>query len=875
MLKVINDLEKKARFNKLKKHLKHINKAEKRLSDKPDEYFQERILELIHYAKERNFNVDVILPEAFALTREATKRVLGIRQYDVQVLGGISLFYDYLTEMKTGEGKTYVTLFPAVLNAIMGEHTHVITANHYLAKRDYETLSKVLNFLGLTSSLITEAKTHQEKLNAYASAVSFGNIFDFVFDYLNNNLTKESEGKIPFKYDNIILDEADYILIDEARRPVNITGSVTSDINLYHLFNKLSSEFNGVMIKEDDKIENYKDHDYIINPKNKIIELTEKGFEKLESVLLENEVISKNSSIYISENLRFVNFLYNALKANYVLKKDVDYIIDEENSIVLIDENSGRPEKGSRWGDGLHQAVEAKEDVEIKAEANVKATITIQNFLKLYKNISGMTGTALNDEEEFKEIYSLNVCVIPTNKPNIRQDFNDLLFEKKQYVYEMILEDVKSKITKGRPVLIGTLDVAASEELSNIFKTNGINHNILNAKNHAQEANIVAQAGKASMVTIATSMAGRGTDIILGGNQDIEIARHMSQGMSKEEAIRTWEEQHQRVVEAGGLHIIGLERNDSRRLDNQLIGRAGRQGDPGSTIFYLSLEDRLLKIFGEPIKMFWRSMNVGTSGVSHSIVDKTILNGQKKIEGSFFNQRKYLLRYDNINGEQREIIYQLRDAILNEDNLDGLVTSYINFSCSLIINELTFGQEFKDRDNSKLIEKMKTIFNFHEDFDYFVKQHKIDYNSELINTIDSHIFENYNQKMNMVEPETKLMLNRYLLLNTIDSLWEQHLSFLNSLRKNADLSVNAQEDPVTNYKKEALDYFKRLIEQVKIDYVSSISHFNPIELLAEIEEKKAEQKKAYEDKNKTQGLLPFGSDSKYQLPIMFLENIGV
>ena len=439
----------------------------------------------------------------------------------------------------------------------------------------------------------------------------------------------------------------------------------------------------------------------------------------------------------------------------------------------------------------------------------------------------------------------------------------------------MILEDVKSKITKGRPVLIGTLDVAASEELSSIFRSNGINHNILNAKNHAQEANIVAQAGKASMVTIATSMAGRGTDIILGGNQDIEIARHMNQGMSKEEAIKTWEEQHQRVVEAGGLHIIGLERNDSRRLDNQLIGRAGRQGDPGSTIFYLSLEDRLLKIFGEPIKMFWRSMNVGTSGVSHSIVDKTILNGQKKIEGSFFNQRKYLLRYDNINGEQREIIYQLRDAILNEDNLDGLVTSYINFSCSLIVNELTFGQEFKDRDNSKLIEKMRTIFNFQEDFNEFVKKHKIDYNSELINTVDSHIFENYNQKMNMVEPETKLMLNRYLLLNTIDSLWEQHLSFLNSLRKNADLSVNAQEDPVTNYKKEALDYFKRLIEQVKIDYVSSISHFNPIELLAEIEEKKAEQKKAFDNKNKTQGLLPFGSDSKHQLPVMFLENIGV
>jgi preprotein translocase subunit SecA len=557
------------------------------------------------------------------------------------------------------------------------------------------------------------------------------------------------------------------------------------------------------------------------------------------------------------------------------LKKDIDYIIDENNTVILVDENSGRPEKGSRWGDGLHQAVEAKENVEIKAEANVKATITIQNYLKLYNKLSGMTGTALNDEEEFKEIYSLNVCVIPTNKPNIRQDNNDLLFEKKEYVYEMALDDIKSKITKGRPVLIGTLDVAASEQLSEILKNNGINHNILNAKNHTQEANVIAQAGKSSMVTIATSMAGRGTDIILGGNKDIEIKRHLNQGLTIDEANTTWLEQHNRVVEAGGLHIIGIERNDSRRLDNQLIGRAGRQGDPGSTIFYLSLEDKLLKIFGEPIKMFWRSLNVGTSGVTHSIIDKTILNGQKKIEGSFFNQRKYLLRYDNINGEQRELIYQLRDQILNENNLDGLVTSYINFSSSLIIKELTFGQSFKDIDNSKLIEKLKTIFNFQEDFDEFIKKEKIDHNSELINSVDNYIFDNYNQKMSLVTDDIKLMLNKNLLLTTIDNLWEQHLSFLNSLRKNADLSVNAQEDPVTIYKKEALDYFKRLIEQIKIDYISSISHFNPIELLTRIEEEKAEKLRKYENDNYIKGLYPFGSNDKNQIPDMFLETIGV
>jgi preprotein translocase subunit SecA len=875
MIKIISDLEKKSRFNKLKKHLKHINKAEKKLINKPDEYFQERIIELIHYVKERNFSIDVILPEAFALTREATRRVLGIRQYDVQVLGGISLFYNHLTEMKTGEGKTYVTLFPAVLNAILGEHTHVVTANHYLAKRDFETLNKVLNFLGVTSSLVPEAKTYKEKKEAYSAAVSFGNIFDFIFDYLNNNLNKEKEGKISFKYDNIILDEADYTLIDEARRPVNITGNITSDIKLYHQFNDFSKDFEGATIKEDDKSDNYKNFDYLINPKNKTLELTEKGFEKLEHVLTENEIISKNSSIYISENLRFVNFLYNALKSNFVLKKDIDYIIDENNTVILVDENSGRPEKGSRWGDGLHQAVEAKENVEIKAEANVKATITIQNYLKLYNKLSGMTGTALNDEEEFKEIYSLNVCVIPTNKPNIRQDNNDLLFEKKEYVYEMALDDIKSKITKGRPVLIGTLDVAASEQLSEILKNNGINHNILNAKNHTQEANVIAQAGKSSMVTIATSMAGRGTDIILGGNKDIEIKRHLNQGLTIDEANTTWLEQHNRVVEAGGLHIIGIERNDSRRLDNQLIGRAGRQGDPGSTIFYLSLEDKLLKIFGEPIKMFWRSLNVGTSGVTHSIIDKTILNGQKKIEGSFFNQRKYLLRYDNINGEQRELIYQLRDQILNENNLDGLVTSYINFSSSLIIKELTFGQSFKDIDNSKLIEKLKTIFNFQEDFDEFIKKEKIDHNSELINSVDNYIFDNYNQKMSLVTDDIKLMLNKNLLLTTIDNLWEQHLSFLNSLRKNADLSVNAQEDPVTIYKKEALDYFKRLIEQIKIDYISSISHFNPIELLTRIEEEKAEKLRKYENDNYIKGLYPFGSNDKNQIPDMFLETIGV
>lgn len=873
MSKIFNKLEKKIRYQKLKTNLKHINDSEEKIQLKPDSYFQERTQELQQYL-ESGFKVEAILPEAFALVREATNRVLGIRQYDVQILGGISLFYGYLTEMKTGEGKTFVTLFPAYLNALMGKHTHVVTANQYLAKRDYETLTKVFNFLGIKTGIVFTSESYIDKQNAYDAFVSFGTIFDFIFDYLNNNLAKDPKTRINFPFDNIILDEADSILIDDARRPVNITGSIEGEKELYHLFNEISKQFEGYILKEEDmnKKFDFLSYDYLLNPKNKMIDLTEKGFKKLEKILVNKNILADESSIYITENLRYVNFLYGALRANYVLRKDVDYIIDEkDNSIVLVDETSGRPEKGSRWGDGLHQAVEAKENVEIKPEANVKATITIQNFIKLYENVSGMTGTAQNDEEEFKDLYNLNVCVIPTNKPIIRNDLEDIIYEKKKYVLEAILQDIQEQVSKRRPVLIGTPDVSTSELVSNYLIENNITHNVLNAKNHSREAHIIAQAGKPSVVTVATSMAGRGTDIVLGGNKDIEVKNFLNSGLTQEQAINKWQEEHNKVIKAGGLHIIGIERNDSRRLDNQLIGRSGRQGDPGSTVFYLSLEDRLLKIFGEPIQALWQSLNLNKGGISHKFISKTILNGQKKIEGGFFSQRKYLLQYDSVNGEQREIIYALRDEILKSENLEGLIASYINFSCKILV-EAIFGQEnFKEKEKKQIqfVDKLKSFFNFQVDFSNFCKEHKIDNNIELIAALDNYIYKQYTQKMDTVAEDAKILLDRNLFLSTIDNLWEEHISFLNSLRKNSDLSSNAQENPITNYKRDALDYFRRLIEQTKIDYVSSICHFSPFELLEKIENENREIQKN-NAKNKI-----YDINNKKEFPDMFLDYVGV
>lgn len=752
----------------------------------------------------------------FSIIRELINKSYNIKVYDEQILGAIALLQGNITEMKTGEGKTIVALFPAIYNAVYNKSVHIVTANDYLAKRDYEFSKKIFNFLSIELGIVLESDDVNSRINSYKSKVIYSTAKNLCFDYLHDNLIKSKSEQFNYHREIAIIDEIDFILIEEARTPIAISGKDDKTPDLSILFNENIKLFR-------------LNEEFMIDDKSKNIELSEKGYKCLEGLLLDNELIKSNFDLYKYENLKYLQMLYQTIKANYVLKKDVDYII-KDNTVIIIDENTGRVLPGRRWSDGLHQAVEIKENVSIKKESKTLASSTLQGYFSKYEKICGMTGTARTEEVEFKEIYNLDIIPIATHKPMVRNDMEDVLYSKKEYMAKAVIKDVLEKLKLERPVLIGTTNVKDSEYLYEIMQNNNINCFILNAKNHENEASIIENAGKRSHVTISTNMAGRGTDIMLGGNKEVEIKKFMDDGLNYEDSLLKWQKENEYINSQGGLHVIGFSRSHSRRLDNQLIGRSGRQGDNGSSIFYLSLEDELLKVFGKSIVFLWNTLASGvqTVGISDRRVSKQILEAQKRNENLNFNVRKNLLKYSEIIEKQSDIIAGLRLSILDSTNMDNFIEKCFKHSIDYILDSYT---DLDLIENNIEIIKSDLKDKIGVDIDLAIDTSSI---SELKTIIVEYITSSYNNKKEYFE-DKNLNFEKSIILGIIDNIWTEHLTGLDNIRKGTSYRRYAQKDPFDEFKTEAFKMFKVLINQIYLDITSACNSFDPIDLINKLD----------------------------------------
>ena len=803
------------------------------------------------YFKEQLANgktLDDILPEAFAVVREASKRVLGMRHFDVQLIGGVVLHQGRIAEMKTGEGKTLVATLPVYLNALTGKGVHVITVNEYLAKRDSEWMGKVYRFLGLSVGLIYGRMPHDEKQAAYNADITYGTNNEFGFDYLRDNMVIHKSDMVQRELNYAIVDEIDSILIDEARTPLIISGRANKSSDLYKQADTFVKRLKAkVIIEEDvkdiDQTEDNEKYDYIVDLKAKSASLTQKGIEKAESFFgLENLNDISNTDIVHNINI--------ALRANGVMKRDIDYIV-KDGEVLIVDEFTGRIMYGRRYNDGLHQAIEAKEGVKIADESKTLATITFQNYFRMYNKLSGMTGTAMTQEEEFREIYNLDVIEIPTNKPLIRIDQTDVIYKNQNGKFNAVIEEIKESHSKGQPVLVGTVSIENSEKLSRLLSKEGIPHEVLNAKNHEKEAEIIAQAGKYGAVTIATNMAGRGTDIMLGGNSEylakqemrkngyeewlIEQATAFNETDDKEilDARKTFKEyrdkfneeikdEKEKVLAAGGLKIIGTERHESRRIDNQLRGRSGRQGDPGETRFYLALDDDLLKIFGGDMitSIFERGNIPEDMPIEVKLIAKTIENAQEKVEGRNFSIRKHILSYDDVMNIQREIIYSQRRTVLDGENVRDNIVDMINSSCEMIVD--TFRQEIEEGNVNReaLLNEIKVGLNISDVEE--LKKDKIN-PDKLIEELQNIAISNYEKKEQEIGEDIR-ELERVVLLKTVDGKWMDHIDAMDELKNGIGLRAYGQKDPVVQYRIEGGDMFDEMIAQIKLEVAKIMLH---------------------------------------------------
>ena len=801
------------------------------------------------YFKEQLANgktLDDILPEAFAVVREASKRTLGMRHFDVQLIGGIILHQGRIAEMKTGEGKTLVATLPVYLNALEGKGVHVVTVNDYLAKRDSEWMGKLYKFLGLTVGLVVAGQTPKQKQDAYNSDVTYGTNNEFGFDYLRDNMVIYNNQLVQRGLHYAIVDEIDSILIDEARTPLIISGSANSSSDLYKRADSFVRKLEAKVIVEED-VKNYdqqednEKYDYVVDLKAKSAALTQKGIEKAEREFgLENFNDIENSTL--------VHHVNKALHAHGVMKKDIDYIV-KDGQVLIVDEFTGRIMYGRRYNDGLHQALEAKEKVKIADESKTLATITFQNFFRMYEKLSGMTGTAMTEENEFQEIYNLDVIAIPTNKPVIRKDENDIIYKNERAKFNAIVNSVKEAHSKGQPILIGTVSVEKSELLSKKLKEAGIKHTVLNAKYHEQEAEIIAQAGKFGSVTIATNMAGRGTDIMLGGNseflakqemkeekvpanlieesntyyetddQDILRAREQFKKLEAkyEEQIK---DEKQKVIDAGGLKIIGTERHESRRIDNQLRGRSGRQGDPGDSKFYISLEDNLMKIFGgDRVTKVYSALNVDENmPIQVGMISKAVENAQKKVEGRNFSIRKNVLKYDDVMNVQREEIYSQRKQVLDGMDLNNVISNYIDWVAEATVE--TFNEQ-DEKGNLQLNTEALSleIFNtFGIDMRNELRDKANDVNS-VIESLKEKAHQKYSEKEKEIPAEQLREIERVVMLKVVDQKWMDHIDAMDELRKGIGLQGWGQKDPVVQYRIQGTEMFDAMIEAIKVDVV--------------------------------------------------------
>ena len=770
---------------------------------------------------ESNKDLDSFLPMAFAVVREASKRTIGLRHYDVQLIGGITLHHGKISEMKTGEGKTLVSTLPAYLNSLSGNSVHIITVNEYLAERDAEWMKPIYEFLGLTVGCIKSNQNHAEKKAAYECDITYGTNNEFGFDYLRDNLSYESESQSQGKLAFAIVDEVDSILIDEARTPLIISGQADQSTDLYQKMNSIVSQLNPAINESET-------NDYTIDEKTKQIYLTETGHSTVEKILMKMGLLEQGESLYDPKNIRYMHHINAAIRAHKLFNKDVDYIV-KDGEVVIVDEFTGRTMAGRRWSDGLHQAVEAKERLRIKEENQTIASITFQNYFRLYDKLSGMTGTADTEAFEFDQIYGLEVVVIPTDEPMIRDDQADLVYLNMEGKFKNIIKDIKNRQEKNQPILVGTASIENSEYISNLLNKESIKHEVLNAKQHKKESIIIAQAGKPGAVTIATNMAGRGTDIVLGGNFEAELKLSGNE-VSDEKMVLLkddWQKKHDVVIEAGGLHIIGTERHESRRIDNQLRGRAGRQGDPGSSRFYLSLDDDLLRIFGDPEKTQNMLSRVGMEegeAIESNLLTRQIERAQRKVESHNFDMRKNLLEYDDVANDQRAVIYQLRNDILTaesiNDMLEGIGEEAIQELTSQYIDPDSM-EETWDLDG--LSQSIYNDFMISLDLESIINQDDSLNADNIWKVIFEEFTRNYSAKESSIGERPMREIEKAVMLQQLDMQWREHLAAMDHLRQGIHLRGYAQKNPKQEYKRESFEMFSFMMDQLKFNVISILS----------------------------------------------------
>ena len=795
-----------------------INGMEEGMKALPDEALREKTKEF----KEKIANgatLESILPEAFAVCREASRRVLGMRHFDVQLIGGMVLNDGKIAEMRTGEGKTLVATLAVYLNALSGKGVHVVTVNDYLAERDANIMRPLYEFLDLTVGVILSNQMPAERQMAYAADITYGTNNEFGFDYLRDNMVEDVYSKVQRDLNFAVVDEVDSILIDEARTPLIISGQADDNIELYKIMNQVPAHLVRQKTEEGEG-------DYWVDEKNHQVTLSEQGHEHAEQILARIGLLQEGQSLYDTNNIVLMHHLMAALRAHTLFHLDQHYVIkpneEGELEIVIVDEHTGRLMDGRRWSDGLHQAVEAKEGVEIKKENQTLASITFQNYFRLYTKLSGMTGTADTEAYEFQSIYGLETVIIPTNKPIRRKDFNDQIFRTAEEKFEAVIKDIKACYERGQPVLVGTTTIENSELVSRLLNQAGLPHNVLNAKEHQREALIVAQAGKPGMITVATNMAGRGTDIVLGGNvqHQAEAIRADEQLTDAEKEARihaleqSWEEDNRRVLEAGGLHIIGTERHESRRIDNQLRGRAGRQGDPGSSRFYLSFEDPLLRLFALDRAAAILNKLAPERGVAieAGILTRQIENAQRKVEGRNFDMRKQVLEYDDVANDQRKVLYHWRNEVLQSNDVSGMMKEMREMVISNLVAQYIPPNSMEEQwDVPALTRVLAEEFNVHVDIAGWLREDNSLENEDITEKLLAHIEQDYAAKIALL-PEAKIFhdYERSVLMGWIDQSWREHLSAMDYLRQGIHLRGYAQKNPKQEYKREAFEMFNAM-----------------------------------------------------------------
>lgn len=834
-------------INKLKKLVKQINQLEPKMESLSDKEISDQT-KLFRERLDSGESLESILVEAFATVREASKRIMGMRHFDVQLIGGMVLHEGKIAEMRTGEGKTLVATLAVYLNALPKKGVHVVTVNDYLAQRDAEWMKPLYEFLGLHVGVVFSGQDRDAKLAAYEADITYGTNNELGFDYLRDNMVFRLEDRVQRELYFAVVDEVDSILIDEARTPLIISGAVEDSSEQYRKINKLTPLLNHQKMEGDEILE---EGHFTYDESHRTVELTEEGHTFVEQWLSEQDMLEEGDSLYASGNLALLHHVHASLKAHVVFQKNVDYVV-QSGQIVIVDEHTGRTMPGRRWSEGIHQAIEAKEGVDIQAESQTLASTTFQNYFRLYSKLSGMTGTADTEAFEFQQIYNLPVIVVPTNKDVHRKDYNDLIYMTTSEKYDAIVLDIEENVKKNRPVLVGTASIESSELISDHLNKKGIKHNVLNAKQHEREAQIVAEAGRPGTVTIATNMAGRGTDIVLGGNFQVELAELENPTDADKELLKQdWENRHETVLDAGGLHIIGTERHESRRIDNQLRGRAGRQGDVGSSRFYLSLEDNLMRIFmSDRIKRMMQALGMERGeAIEHKMVSNAIEKAQRKVEGRNFDTRKQLLEYDDVANDQRQVIYQQRYDMMTSDNLSTAIESMREHVVSGLIDEYIPPQSMFDQwDLSGLEGRIKGDFGLDTPIQEWVEADKKLYEEPLREKILSNFVEDYLSKEQVAGAESLRLFEKQVLLQVLDSRWKEHLQTMDMLRQGIHLRGYAQKNPKQEYKRESFELFQNLLEQIKFDVVQIVTQVKVQS--AEEAEKIARARKEMEEKTK-------------------------